>query len=107
MITRKECINRIKANSQTIIDDYGVISLRLFGSLARNEQKESSDVDVFVEMVPDIIKMAGLKQYLENLLECKVDLIRKHKNNDLYLLKQIEKDGIFIIRETADSMAYA
>lgn len=107
MITRKECISRIQANSQTIIEEYGVRSLRLFGSLARDEQKESSDVDVFVDMDPDIIKMAGLKQYLEDLLKCKVDLIRKHNNNDLYLLKQVEKDGIFIIREAADSMAYA
>ena len=82
-------------------------SLRLFGSVARNEQKESSDVDVFVEMEPDIFQIIGLKEFLENLLGCSVDVVRKHRNNNEFLLKQIEKDGIDIIREPANRFAYA
>lgn len=107
MLNRQECIDKIKANANTIITDYGVRSLRLFGSLARNEQQESSDVDVFVEMVPDLLQMVGLKQYLEGLLGSRVDVVRKHSNNDEFLLKQIEKDGIYIIRKSASHSAYA
>ena len=99
MISRQECIDRILANKNTIVEDYDVRSLRLFGSVARNEQKESSDVDVFVEMEPDIFQIIGLKEFLENLLGCSVDVVRKHRNNNEFLLKQIEKDGIDIIRE--------
>ena len=107
MISRQECIDRILANKHTIIEDYDVRSLRLFGSVARNEQKEASDVDVFVEMAPDLFQIIGLKEFLENLLGCSVDVVRKHRNNDLFLLKQIEKDGIDIFREPADRFAYA
>lgn len=107
MLNRQECIDRILANADTIVEDYGVRSLRLFGSVARNEQHESSDVDVFVEMEPDLFQMVGLKQFLEDLLGYDVDLIRKHRNNNAFLLKRIEKDGIDIIREPASRMAYA
>jgi len=48
MLSKQECINRILANADTIMNDYGVRSLRLFGSVARNEQHESSDVDADV-----------------------------------------------------------
>ena len=107
MISRQECIDRILANKHTIVEDYDVRSLRLFGSVARNEQKETSDVDVFVEMAPDLFQIIGLKEFLENLLGCSVDVVRKHRNNDTFLLKQIEKDGIDIIRESANRFAYA
>ena len=104
MLSRQECIDKILANAKTIIEEFDVRSLRLFGSLARNQQHESSDVDVFVEMEPSIYKIIGLQEYLESLLGCHVDLIRKHRNNDAFLLKQIEKDGIDIIRESASNI---
>ena len=107
MLGRQECIDKIKANSEYIVSQFDVSSLRLFGSLARNQQRESSDVDVCVEMPPDLFQLVGLKQYLEELLCCNVDVIRVHSNIDPFLMNQIEKDGIYIIRESARRMAYA
>ena len=107
MLNRQECINKILTNADIIMNEYGVRQLRLFGSVARNEQHASSDVDVFVDMDPDIFLMIGLKQFLEELLGCNVDLIRKHQNNNAFLLKQIEKDGIDIIKQSTNSIAYA
>lgn len=107
MLQRQECIDKIKANSEYISSQFDVSSLRLFGSLARNQQHESSDVDVCVEMPPDMFQLIGLKQYLEELLGCDVDVIRIHSNMDAFLKNQIEKDGIYIIREPAHHFAYA
>lgn len=98
MLERQECIDKIKASSEYIISQFDVRSLRLFGSLARNQQREASDVDVCVEMPPDMFQLIGLKQYLEELLGCDVDVIRTHRNMDSFLKNQIEKDGIYIIR---------
>ena len=61
MLDRQECIDKIKANAEYIVSQFGVTSLRLFGSFARNQQRESSDVDVCVEMPPDLFQMIGLK----------------------------------------------
>ncbi len=107
MLDRQECINKIKSNANYIVNQFDVASLRLFGSLARNEQQESSDADVCVEMPPNMFQLVGLKQYLEELLGCNVDIVRVHRNMDTFLKEQIAKDGIQIIRKESSNTAYA
>ena len=96
MISRNDCVHILKQSMDILSSKFGVRSLLLFGSVARNEQTEASDVDVLVEMEPNLFLRSGLKQYLEKLLGCDVDVLRHHKNMDDFLLKQIEHDGIFI-----------
>ena len=96
MINRAECIKKLKACKDVVTEKFGVHSMRLFGSVARNEQNESSDVDLCVEMEPSLLRRSGLKIYLEELLNCKVDVLRVHKNMDSYLTQQIDRDGILI-----------
>ena len=96
MISTSECIEKLKACKDVVTDRFGVHSMRLFGSVARNEQNESSDVDICVEMEPSLFRRSGLKIYLEELLKCKVDVLRLHNNMKPYLNQQIESDGILI-----------
>jgi predicted nucleotidyltransferase len=98
MINRTECIQKLQACKNVMTEKYGVHSMRLFGSVARNEQNESSDVDVCVEMEPSLLRRSGLKIYLEEMLKCKVDVLRVHKNMDSYLSQQIARDGILIFK---------
>ena len=94
-----EYIDLIKAHADEIRSQFGVRTLRLFGSVSRGEQREDSDVDVCVEMEPRIYLVVRLQRYLEQLLGCPVDLIRKHSHMNPYLLQNIEHDGIFVIGE--------
>ena len=107
MLDRQECIDKIKASSEYIVSQFDVRSLRLFGSLARNQHRESSDVDVCVEMPADMFQLIGLKQYLEELLGCDVRTEEGIKYARENIMNQIEKDGIYIIRESSHHMAYA
>ncbi len=61
---------------RTNIDAFGVKSLALFGSAARDEMRSDSDVDVLVEFdpPPTFVRFMDLKFYLEDLLGCRVDL---------------------------------
>ena len=70
---------------------FGITSLRLFGSVAKNEHHEGSDVDVYVEMPPKVFLVVRLKAYLEELLDSPVDIIRKHQHLNPFLLKEIRK----------------
>ena len=97
-MNRTECFEKLKTSKNVVADRFGVSSMRLFGSVARTEQKESSDVDICVEMAPSLLRRSGLKLYLEDLLKCKVDVLRLHKNMDNYLAQQIERDGILIFK---------
>ena len=96
MKTRSEYLELLKAHISDLQEQFGVRSFRIFGSVARNEHTEESDVDVCVEMEPDMYLLVGLKQFLEKLLGCSVDVVRMHRNMNKLLLKQIEKDSVYV-----------
>lgn len=96
MIDSKTCIQTLQSRKSTFEEQFKVHSMRLFGSVARNEQSESSDVDLFVDMEPNLLLQVGLKQYIEDLLRCRVDIIRNHKRIDPFLLQRINRDGIYV-----------
>ena len=96
MRTRQEYIDLLKAHETELRERFGVQSMRLFGSVARNEHHEGSDVDIFVEMPPRFLQACATADFLEDLLGCHVDLIRNHKNLSEFFIKQIEQDGINI-----------
>ncbi len=72
--------NQVLATLATIdYTRFGVKSLELFGSVARDESGVTSDVDILVEFeeTPTFDHYIGLKFYLEDLLGTKVDLVEK------------------------------
>ena len=97
MKTREEYIALITSHAEELKKNFDITSLRLFGSVARNEHHEGSDVDIYVEMPPKIFLVVRLKAYLEKLLGCPVDIIRKHHHLNPFLLKEVERDGIEVI----------
>lgn len=86
----------LRSTRKYLGEHYGVHSLTLFGSVAKNEQHEGSDVDVCVEMVPNLFNRAGVKVYLEELLNCPVDVVRLRENMSPLFKQQILKYGIRI-----------
>lgn len=98
MKTTKEYILLISSKAEELKRDFGIKSLRIFGSVSRNEQHEGSDVDVCVDMAPKAYMVVRLKRFLEDLLQCSVDVIRLHKHINPYLLDEIDREGIYVIR---------
>ena len=86
----------LQSCSGTLRERFGVRTLCLFGSVARNEQKEASDVDICVEMEPRFYRFIELSQFLENLLGCHVDVVRKHRNMNALLREEIERDSVYV-----------
>ena len=98
MKTTQEYISLIGSHAEELKTMFGIRSLRIFGSVSRNEHKEGSDVDVCVDMEPKAFLVVRLKRFLENLLQCSVDVVRMHKHINPYLLEEINKDGIYVIQ---------
>lgn len=97
MKTTKEYISLIASHAEELKTLFGVKSLRIFGSVSRNEQNDGSDIDVCVDMEPKIYMIVRLKRFLEDLLQCSVDVVRIHKHMNPFLLEEINKDGIYVI----------
>ncbi len=76
MKTREEYIALITSHAEEQQNTFGITSLRLFGSAARNQHHDGSDVDIYVEMPPKFFLIVRLKSYLETLL-CKAEVLRK------------------------------
>lgn len=78
MKTLEEVKKILAERKEDIRKKYGVIILGVFGSIARGEQKETSDVDILVEIEKPIgFAFFELWDELEKLLGCKVDLVRR------------------------------
>lgn len=72
---RDEVLARVQSHRDRLIQ-LGVKSLDLFGSVARDEAHSDSDVDFLVEFEKSggLFQLLQVKHYLEDLLECPVDL---------------------------------
>jgi uncharacterized protein len=60
-----------------IAQRHGALNVRIFGSVARGEATDSSDLDLLIEMEPgrSLLDIIAIKQDLEELLGCKVDVV--------------------------------
>ena len=76
IMKRDDVLKILKKQNKNLSKQYGIKALYLFGSIARDEARPDSDVDLFVEFdqTPGIFEFIELKQKLEVLLGCKVDL---------------------------------
>lgn len=76
IMKRDDVLRILKENRSEFIDQYQVKSLSLFGSMARNDARDDSDVDLLVEFAHPVglFQFIGLQQRLESLLGSKVDL---------------------------------
>lgn len=99
MSGKQHCIELLTEATPYIRSEFGVRSMRMFGSVARGEEHEGSDVDIFVEMPPKALKVVGLKQYVQDLLGRAVDVVRSHPYLDPFLTNEIDRDGITIFTE--------
>jgi len=76
---------------------YSVEKIGLFGSYARDEATQDSDIDIFVEMHPKLLDMIAIKQLIEEDLHKKVDIVRLREKMNPYLKKRILRDGIYAV----------
>jgi len=67
------------AKASRELTEFHVKALYIFGSVARNEAKAASDVDILVEFTPEarvgLFHFLKLKNFLEGILGCRVDLV--------------------------------
>jgi predicted nucleotidyltransferase len=96
MKTTAEYIETLRQHAPILRERFGITSMQLFGSVARGEHKEDSDVDVLVEMPPKFYEACAANDYLEEITGRHVDMIRRHKNLTPFFLKQVERDGVRI-----------
>ena len=77
-ITRDDVIKTLRSHKPTLRERFGVTDVSLYGSFARDEATDQSDIDVLVEFVetPSWHVFYGAQRYIEELFGRSVDLAR-------------------------------
>lgn len=90
-------VDEIKNKIIPIAQKYGVKSISLFGSYARGEATEDSDVDILIDLgdIYSLLEYSGFINSLEDVLECNDDVVTTGSNNKDFL-ENISKDVVLI-----------
>ncbi len=82
---------------QNSADKYGILEIGIFGSLARGEEREDSDVDICIKTrTPDPFILVHIKEEIEKLVHRHVDIVRMREKMNPFLKERIEKEGVYV-----------
>ena len=96
MLGLEEVEKLLKENKEHLFQEYPIKELAIFGSVARKEATEESDIDILVEFSEPIgFEIVDLVEELETLLDHKVDLVSK-KAIRPRLMSYITKDLVYV-----------
>ena len=97
MLRLEECKRKLANFKKTSSLKYGLIRIGIFGSVARNENTEDSDIDIVVEWEkPSLSIMYDLRENLKLLFGCDVDLVRFRDSLRPMLKNNILNEAIYV-----------
>jgi predicted nucleotidyltransferase len=87
----------LKNHKDEFAQKYHISEVALFGSFARDENHEKSDIDIAINTkLSDYFLLYDLKESLEKAFQRKVDIVRLREDMNPSLKKRILKDGIYV-----------
>lgn len=96
MKTLKNIIKQLSEAKEHLVSQYPIKTVAIFGSFARNEANQNSDLDIIVEINGPIgSRFIDLADELESILQQKVDLVSKNGIKTKYF-EAIKKDLIYV-----------
>jgi hypothetical protein len=78
-------------------EEYGILEIGIFGSMARDEAKEDSDLDIcIITKTPNPFTLVHIKSDIEELIKKRVDIVRVREKMNPFLRERIEKEGLYV-----------
>ncbi len=96
-MTKEIILKILKENKKNFLNKYQVSNIALFGSYARGENRQDSDIDIAIETtLTDYFKLYDFKEELEKFFKTKVDVVRLRDKMNKSLKKRILSEGIYV-----------
>ena len=97
MLKREDILRYLSEYKKSHSDEYHINKLGIFGSYARNEAKEQSDIDVVVSFnKPNLFNLSAIMLDLREHFKTDVDVIALWDKMNPKLKKRIDRDAIYV-----------
>ncbi len=95
-MTKEYILEKLTQEKTYLQKTYEVDKIGLFGSYARDMQRNDSDIDIYVEFKHKTFdNLTGLWDYLEEMYHKKIDLLHKHKRSKGAIFDSIQNEVIY------------
>ncbi|HNR89996.1 MAG TPA: nucleotidyltransferase family protein [Spirochaetota bacterium] len=96
-LTKDEILGRLNGYYNDHREKYKITTMGIFGSFARGDQRDDSDIDVVFETtVPNLFTTSSMKIELEELFQRPVDIVRYRDSLRPSIKRRIEKEAVYV-----------
>lgn len=96
-MNKDEALAALRRFKERRSEEYSLTGIGLFGSVARDEAMESSDVDIVYKTdKPNLFRSSRMRQELAELLGCDVDVVRYRDRMNPSLKARIEREALYV-----------
>ena len=97
MLVLQDCIQKLQMFKSEFGKEFGILKLGIFGSVARQQNREDSDIDIVVEVEkPTLSLMYKLREMLKRLFNAEVDLVRFRDSLRPLFKSNIQRGAIYV-----------
>lgn len=94
---RDDILRRVGRFREQSSEEFGIVRIGVFGSVARDKVNDASDVDIVVELEqPDLLTIVGIKQELQAALDLPVDVVRYRETMNDFLKRHIDQEAVYV-----------
>jgi len=96
-MNRDDILNVLREFKRAYAEQYGILEIGVFGSIARNEACDDSDVDICIQtQTPNPFVLVHIKEAIEELFHRQVDIVRVREKMNRFLKERIEKEAYYV-----------
>lgn len=93
---KQDILKILHLYKKEVANEYKISKIGIFGSTARGEANDESDVDIVIRISePDFFILAGIKNDLEERLKKSVDIITYTDTMNSFLKKRIDHEAVY------------
>jgi uncharacterized protein len=94
---KEEIISVLQNFKKQYSAQFGIQSLGIFGSTARGETREDSDVDIVVKIdPPNLVKLSRFRLEIEEALHKHMDIVQYREKMNKMLKNRIDKNAVYV-----------
>jgi len=95
--TRESILAKLRDFKELHGEEYGLRTIGIFGSFARDDAREDSDIDVvFDTSIPNLFRTSRMRQDLEELLGRHVDVLQLRGLTNSRLRARVEREAVYV-----------